>query len=50
VKNLDVRQLKEEKEKAISDFNKLQEQLIGVRYIIFYLENKIQEMEKPKGG
>ena len=40
-------QLKEDREKAIKDLQTLQEQLIGVRYVIVYLN---QEIKKLDGG
>ena len=37
-----------DKEKALSDLQRLQEQMIGVKYVIMYLNQKIQEQTGGK--
>lgn len=40
--------LKVDRQKAVSDLQRTQEQLIGVRYVIAYLDSKIKELEGGK--
>lgn len=45
-KKIISQELTADREKALSDLQRLQEQVIGVRYVIMYLNQKIQELTK----
>jgi len=39
-----LEQLREDKEKVIGDMQRLQEQLIGTRFVLMYLNQEIQKL------
>lgn len=39
-----LEQLREDKEKVIGDMQRLQEQLIGARFVLMYLNQEIQKL------
>ena len=41
-----IKEFEEDKKLALQDFQRLQEQIIGVRYVIMYLEGKIETLKK----
>lgn len=41
-----IKEFEEDKEKALQDYQRLQEQIIGVRYVIMYLDSKIETLKK----
>ena len=45
-KELLIKEFEEDKEKALQDFKLLQERIIGMQYVIMYLDNKIETLSK----
>ena len=43
-----LEQLREDKEKVIGDMQRLQEQLIGTRFVLMYLNQEIQKLGGAK--
>ena len=45
-KTLLIKEFEEDREKALQDYQRIQGQIIGVRYVIMYLDNKIETLKK----